>query len=199
LNTYFGINVLPLLNSNVKRDYGGVVNFTKRKFALELSYLQINQNKENIFDLWIKEVDYASQDNVSRWDGFYAHIQPKFFDSDEQNYVGLLLGYAQKSFDPMEANITNIETSILSTGTFNPSEKQYIAMINIGGMRLNRGFGVDMYWGFGATYNQFNLGFNQDKNKFTIDNPLLENRKAPYFGFIMRFGINIGLNLGRGN
>lgn len=199
LNTYFGINVLPLLNSNEKRDYGGVVNFTKQKFALELSYLQINQNKENIFDLWIKEVDYASQDNVSRWDGFYAHIQPKFFDSDEQKYVGLLLGYAQKSFDPMEVNITNIESSNVSTGTFNPSEKQYIAMINIGGMKLSRGFGLDMYWGFGATYNQFDLGFNQDMNKFTIDNPLLENRKAPYFTFIMRFGINFGLNFGRGN
>ncbi|MBK6949736.1 MAG: hypothetical protein IPH16_18185 [Haliscomenobacter sp.] len=99
---YLGAHLLPMLKSSDKRDLGGVVNFAGRRTAWEFSYLQVKNNKENIFDLWIREVEDADQDNISPWDGFKAHVHPKFFSSrgSEFAYVGLLLGYADKNFDP---------------------------------------------------------------------------------------------------
>lgn len=199
-NFYTGAYIIPLLNSNPKRDYGGVVNFSFRRVAWEFSYLKINRNKENIFDLWIREVDGARQDNLSRWDGFYTHIQPKFYGGKrDESYVGILLGYAQKNFDSMSVTTINDLDGTPSLETFEPKVNQYIAMVTFGMMPLWRGFGIDAYWSLGANYSQFDPGNELDRDAYTIDNPLLENRKDAYFGFIMRLGFTMGLNFGSGN
>lgn len=197
-NFYAGIYPLPLLATNAKRDYGGVINFAGSKRSLEFSYLKINRKKENIFDLWIREVDDADQDNLSRWDGFYAHIHPKFFESRHGGYWGFLLGMAQKNFDAMTVAATNDQTLQVTSATFEPSVRQYIGMFSVGAMVLKKGFGADVFWSFGANYSQFDAGTTLDREAYTIDNPLLENRKDSYFGFIMRMGMTIGLNFGNG-
>ena len=197
-NFYVGTYLLPLLNSNPKRDYGAVANFIFKKSAIEFSYLKIKQNKENTFDMWVREVDGAKWDNLSRWDGFYAHVQPKFFQ-DKTTYWGFLLGYAQKNFEPISVTAINDATQIPQSATFDPSVKQYIGMLNLGVMGLGKGVGMDLYWGIGANYSQFSDGGAIDRDLYTItDNPLLENRKESYFGFMMRLGITVGLNLGKG-
>lgn len=197
-NFYVGAYLFPLLNSNPKRDYGAAANFVFKKAAIEVSYLKINQNKENTFDMWAREVDDAKWDNLSRWDGFYAHIQPKFF-SDKTTYWGFLAGYAQKNFEPTTVTAINDATQVPQSATFDPSVKQYIGMLNIGVMGLGKGVGMDLYMGIGANYSQFTDGGSIDRNVYTItDNPLLENRKDAYFGLIMRFGMTVGLNLGKG-
>ncbi|MBK7338487.1 MAG: hypothetical protein IPJ00_21080 [Saprospirales bacterium] len=68
-NLYLGAHLLPMLKSSDKRDLGGVVNLAGKRTAWEFSYLQVKNNKENIFDLWIREVEDADQDNISPWDG----------------------------------------------------------------------------------------------------------------------------------
>ncbi len=197
-NLFAGVHVLPLIASNAKRDYGGAVNFAFRRSALEFSYLQINRNKENIFDLWIREIDGAEQDNLSPWDGFKAHFQPKFMGNNG-SYLGLLFGYAEKKFDAMTVKVTNELTNLSSDQVFQPSVRQYEFMVNLGVMPLAKGFGLDMYYGFGANYSQFDPGNELDREAYAIDNPLLENRKDSYFGFLMRLGITLGLNFGSGN
>jgi hypothetical protein len=196
-NFYTGAYLFPLFNTNPRRDYGGVVNFVFKKTALEFSYLKINQNKENIFDLWVREVDDAAQDNLSRWDGFYTHFQPKFM-SNNTRYWGLLLGYAQKTFDPLSVNAVNEATGGSTLVNFNPSVKQYIGMFNFGGMILGKGFGLDTYIGIGGHYSQFDAGTNIDRKAYTIENPLLEHRKDWYGGLIIRVGMTVGLNFGAG-
>lgn len=196
-NMYVGAYILPLIKSNAKRDYGVALNLAGKKMAWEFSYMQINKNKENVFDLTIRDVD-AKQDDLPRWNGFYAHIQPKFY-SKKPMYVGTLLGYAQKDFESFTANVTRDADGAVSQETFQPTVTQYIAMVNVGGLGLTKGFGFDMYCGIGATFNQWDTGNTIHTNNYTIDNPILENRKDQYFGLIVRVGFTMGLNFGRGN
>jgi hypothetical protein len=199
-NLYAGSYILPLIfEKKGMKDVGGVLNFSFPKVAFEFSYLQILRKKENTFDLWIRDVNSASQDNISRWDGYYAGFQTKFFDDDGARYVGLLFGYARKNFDPMNVSVINDISLVQSEVAFDPAVTQYIAMINLGAMKLHKGIGIDVYYGFGANYSQFNAGTTINRSEYTIANPLLENRKDSYFGFIMRIGMTFGFNLGRGN
>lgn len=198
-NLYLGADILPLLNTNPKRDYGAVVDFVFRKSAIEFGYKKMRRNKENIFDLWINEVDDASQDNISRWDGFKLHFQPKFFTKNSDNgYFGIYLGYNEKNFDEMQVNVINDADGAFSTQTFQPGVKQYVGMFNFGGMLLGKGFGLDMHFGFGANYSTFDPGNPLDRSQYTIDNPLLENRKDHYWGVVLHTGITMGLNFGPG-
>jgi hypothetical protein len=197
-NLYAGAYILPLIKSNPTRDYGAVINFAGKKTAWEFSYLKININKENVQDLTLRDVD-AKQSDISRWNGFYAHVQPKFMMSKGGGYVGLLMGYASKEFEPLTVNVSNPQTQTFSSETFNPTAKQYILMGNFGGMMLLRGFGLDLYYGIGATYSQWKLGNSLDNDANTIENIVLENRKDSYFGIIMRLGMTMGINFGRGN
>lgn len=197
-NLFVGANVFPLINTNPKRDYGAVVNFAFPKTALEFSYMIVNQNKENIFDLWIREVDDADQDNISRWDGFKAHFMPKFM-MDNGVYTGVMLGYAEKNFESMIVPVTNDLTGVVRNEAFQPGVKQYSLLVQFGAMPLAKGFGADLYMGFGANYNIFDDGSDIDREAFTIANPLLEHRRDKFFGATIRMGMTLGLNFGKGN
>ena len=197
-NLFVGANVFPLINTNPKRDYGAVVNFAFPKTALEFSYMIVNQNKENIFDLWIREIDDADQDNISRWDGFKAHFMPKFM-SDKGVYTGLLFGYAEKNFESMIVPVTDDLSGAVRNEVFQPGVKQYSLLVQFGAMPLAKGFGADIYMGFGANYNIFDDGSAIDREAYTIANPLLEHRRDKFFGATIRMGMTLGLNFGKGN
>ncbi len=198
-NFYVGASILPLLTTNPKRDYGGTVNFVFKKSALEFGYTKIRRNKENIFDLWIAEVDDADQDNISRWDGYKVHFQPKFFTEGKPTYVGILVGYNEKSFDSMAVNTVHDVDGAYTLQTFKPGVKQYVGMLNVGGLYLLKGFGMDLSFGVGVNYSKFDPGNGLDRSEYTIENPLLENRKDNYWGVFFRIGWTIGINFGRGN
>lgn len=196
-NLYAGMYILPLIKSNEHRDYGGALNFVFKKTAWEFSYLKIKKNKENVFDLTINDVD-ARQDDLSRWNGYYAHVQPKFL-TKQRGYVGVLLGYAQKNFESLTSNATRNIDGVLTYETFSPKVTQYITMVNMGGLVLGKGFGMDAYMGIGATYSQWDNGSDLHTDDYTFENIILENRKDAYFSFIVRVGVTMGLNFGHGN
>jgi tetratricopeptide (TPR) repeat protein len=198
-NLYVGMDIFPLLITNPKRDYGVVANFVFENAAIEFGYKKVRNNKENIFDLWIEEVDGADQDNLSRWDGMKLHFQPKFFSKKSDNgYFGIVLGYNEKRFDSIAVNVLSDLDGSYFSHTFQPSVKQYVGMFNFGGMVLGKGFGVDMHFGIGANYSQFDTGTTLDRTKHTIENPLLEYRKESYWGLVLHMGITMGLNFGPG-
>jgi hypothetical protein len=198
-NLYIGADILPLFQTNPRRDYGAVVNFVFKETAIEFGYKIVRDNKENIFDMWVNEVDDASQDDISRWDGYKAHFQPKFFtENSDRGYVGFLLGYYEKNFDPMTVSVINDSDGSYSLQEFDPSAKQYVGMFTMGNMLLGRGFGIEMTGGIGAIYNSFNSGNSLNRDEYTIDNILLENRKDNYWSPVMRLGLTMGLNFGRG-
>lgn len=198
-NLYIGADIIPLLNTNPKRDYGAVVDFVFKKSAIEFGYKKINRNKENVFDLLLDEVDDASSDNISRWDGFKLHFQPKFFTKNgNSGYFGIYLGYNEKNFDSLAVNVVNDLDGAYSNQVFKPGVKQYVGMFNFGGMILGKGVGMDMHFGIGANYSSFETGNSLDRTQYTIENPILEYRKDNYWGLVLHMGITMGLNFGPG-
>lgn len=109
-----------------------------------------------------------------------------------------MLGYNEKRFDSIAVNVLSDLDGSYFSHTFHPSVKQYVGMFNFGGMVLGKGFGVDMHFGIGANYSQFDTGTTLDRTKHTIENPLLEYRKDSYWGLVLHMGITMGLNFGPG-
>jgi hypothetical protein len=199
-NIYVGMYSIPTIFETVSYfDIGGVLNFSTKKIAYEVSLLTIRKKKESIFDLRLQGVDNVSRNDLSKWNGFNAHFQTKFYDEEESNYIGLLFGYTQKNFDIMTVSAVNNFTNLRSEVSFDPVVRQYSVMVNLGAMRLRDIFGWDPYIGFGLNFNTFNPGTSINRNDYTIDNPLLENRKNAYLGVSMRIGFTIGYNHGDGN
>ena len=197
-NLYGGFYPIGMLTKTEKMDFGGVVNFVTSEKAYEFSYLKVSKKKENYFDLWIESIDYDG-DDLSVWNGYYTHFQYKKFMKNSPVYMGFLLGYASKDFEPYTATVTNLNTNLTSAANFDPFTKQYIFMINNGLLSLSKGFGYDAFFGIGATYNIFDSGNNIDKSAYRIENATLQNRKSNYFSYMMRVGITIGINIGKGN
>lgn|GEM_PF-5615497 len=201
-NIYLGAYPLGLFTKADKMDLGAALNFvTAGKGALELSFLKIQQKRDNYFDIWMMEKKYNAED-LSLWDGYYAHVQYKFFNnrSNPGLYNGVLLGYADKNFDPFTVKTTNIQTFVEKDELFDPTLRQGIFMLNEGYMGLYKGIGFDVFMGVGATYNLYNSGnTTYDSSTHSMENNVLLYRKSQYFSFIMRFGITIGLNIGNGN
>lgn len=189
---FVGVNVFPLFTKPA--DLGGVVNFGAKKTMFELSYLLVNKKKESFYDLTVKDISNVQE---HKWDGFITHLAFKFSGNRASRrfkpYSGLLFGYGQRTFEPFTSNVTNTVDKKTVIKTFNPTNKQYIGMVNMGILSLNT-LGIDMYVGAGAAYNQFNGG-NSDvwnKDNFIIEDKMVANRKPNYFSFMMRVGMSVG-------
>jgi tetratricopeptide (TPR) repeat protein len=199
-NIYAGIYSIPTIFETVSYfDLGGVLNFSSEKIAYEVSLMRILQKKENIFDLRIRGVDNVSRNDISRWNGFNAHFQTKFYNESESEYVGFLLGYTWKNFDAMSISATNDFSKVESQVVFNPSVRQLTTMITFGVLQLRNIVSRDFYVGFGLNYSEFHPGTIINRREYTIANPILENRKSGYFGICMRIGVTVGYNWGKGN
>jgi len=195
---YTGLNIFPLFGP--EPDYGIAVNFGSNRFILELSGLQVNQKKENFFDLDLREIDDV-QDHY--WDGYFAHANFKFTNDDWNDgrggyYAGFLLAYNERTFEPFQSNVTNVNTGITQLVDFSPTSSQYILMFNYGVMGA-RIFGMDMFLGLGAAYNTFNgndtkYWRNPDYN---IEDRMMQYRVKNYWSYTMRMGISMGIGWGR--
>jgi hypothetical protein len=190
---YLGLNLFPFIFK--PRDFGLALNIGGDKMVTEFSYLQVNKKEENYFDLSLKDINDVPE---HLWDGFYTHINLKFPSDDWNNgrarsYAGVLLSYNERTFEPFAVNILPTATNIPYAAIAAPTSKQYAGMINFGMMAVN-GFGIDLFIGMGAAYNQFDAHLTEyESDAYVIEDALLENRPSNYWSFIMRMGISIGL------
>jgi hypothetical protein len=190
---YAGINLFPLLIK--PRDFGLALNIGGKNMVTEFSYLKVNSKSENYFDLDLKNVNDVPQ---HYWSGSYSHVNFKFPSDDWNNgrarpYVGLVLSYNERTFDPFPVNITSITTGLLESKISAPTSKQYAGLINFGFMGVN-GFGIDFFMGMGAAYNNFDAHLTEYENEeYIIDDALVANRPSTYWSFIMRMGISVGI------
>lgn len=195
---YTGVNIFPLFGP--EPDYGLAVNLGSNRFILELSGLLVNQKKENFFDLDLREIDDV-QDHY--WDGYFAHANFKFSDDSWNDgrggyYAGFLFAYNERTFEPFQSTVTNVNTGTAQLVDFAPTSSQYIMMFNYGVMGA-RVIGMDIFFGVGAAYNTFNG--NSDKYwrnpDYTIEDQMMQNRVKNYWSFTMRMGMSIGIGWGR--
>lgn len=199
---YGGIYPGPML-CRYKRymDFGGVVNLMTNKVGIEVSYKLINRNHLFMEDLSFNSIDNGDYNGY--WDGTRAHVALKFFpekssSSKSKLYMGPLFEYVHRDIEPFSGWVTDAATNMqVRYTTFYPVENSYSLFFNYGTFNWQKNFGMDAFFGLGASYYQFDGGEPAYGNKaYTLDNALVQNRKPTRFGPVIRAGITIGLTAG---
>ena len=189
-NVYLGIDAIPLMTSVEKMDFGGHLDLRGKKVAHSFGFSLVNLRK-----------DYNS--SRTPWNGNRYFYTFKIFNKNNDNpgYTGLYFGYSDKTFEPLLSIQATSEDGFdnRSFNTLTAIDKQYELMWNSGMQALGRPFGVDFWFGIGASYNQ--LSFNEldpaDGYTFT-GNDFFDNRKKlESINLKMRMGVSVGLNFGK--
>lgn len=189
-NVYLGIDAIPLMTSIEKMDFGGHLDLRGKRVAHSFGFSLVNLRK-----------DYNS--SRTPWNGnryFYAF---KIFNKNEDNpgYSGLYFGYSDKTFEPLLSVQATSEDGqdIRNFSNLIVADKQYELMWNSGMQALGRPFGVDFWFGIGASYNQ--LSFTEldpaDGYTFSGDDFFDNRKKLESINLKMRMGISVGLNFGK--
>lgn len=186
-NAYLGIDLVPLLMNVDKMDFGGHLDLRGKHVAHSFGYS------------WVQKRHDWNSDRAE-WDGQHYFYAVKFFakNSSSPVYAGFLLGYSDKTF----VTLPNIQASG-TDGSFmvldlTPVDKQYELMFNSGTQVLGRPFGIDLWFGVGASYNQLSYKELGDPANYSLSgNDFLDSRKKlESINLKMRLGISVGLNFG---
>ena len=189
-NVYLGIDVVPLLTALEKMDFGGHLDLRGRRVAHSFGFSLVNQRK-----------DYNS--DRTKWDGnryFYAF---KIFSKKDNTptYSGLYFGYSDKTFEELLSISATSEdgADYKYFDRFTAVDKQYELMWNSGMQALGRPFGVDFWFGIGASYNQLSFKELDPADGYTFTgHEFFDNRKKlESINLKMRMGISVGLNVGK--
>lgn len=188
-NVYLGVDVVPLLTSVEKMDFGGHIDFRGRKVAHSFGYAVVNKRKD-----W--------NSNRSIWDGNRYFYALKIFSKHSGNpsYSGFYVGYSDKTFAQLPTvTATSADGSDIRTLDITPVDKQYELMWNSGVQVLGRPFGVDFWFGIGASYNQLSFKEINPADGYTFSgNDFFDNRKKlESINLKMRMGLSVGLNFGK--
>jgi tetratricopeptide (TPR) repeat protein len=188
-NVYVGVYAIPLLYGEAKRDVGGHIDFRSTMSSHEFGFTMIKQNK----DLFMPGVCPA-------WDGFSTHYALKRFTGRRaMTYAGVLFGYADKTFQPIEAGIRLVEKQgAFKPHVFNATEKEYSLLLNWGAQWLWHVVGADLFMGIGGTYSDFKTAETEyQQSNIEIQNDYLNAKKGNSLSVTARIGLSIGLNFGR--
>ena len=185
-----GLNLIPAFSNN----YGVVLNIGAKKFITEFSYLNVKKQDEKFIDLDGQSIGEIQKHN---WNGYVGHVAFKSvktsFNRHAYSHTGILFALSQKTFEPFSSVVTSPDKRSFSAN-FAPTNKQYIAMINVG-YTIVKFLGIDFYAGIGGAYNTFDGG-NKDywnKEGYTFDDKMVNNRKPNYWSLIGRAGISVGI------
>lgn len=189
-NVYLGLDVIPLLTSVDKMDFGGHLDLRGKRVAHSFGFALVNARK-----------DYNS--SRTSWDGNRYFYAVKFFTKKEEtpSYSGFYFGYSEKTFENLLSITATSEdgTDIRNFNDFTPIDKQFELMWNSGMQALGRPFGVDLWFGIGASYNQLSYKELDPADGYTFSgNDFFDNRKKlESFNLKMRMGVSVGLNFGK--
>lgn len=192
---YLGAYVFPPF----RRDWGAAVAIQTRKLYIEASWQKANRNRDYLLDQQLKGEDGARREKVY-WDGYYAHLAVNGISRNtgkrgNRSYMGVLLGYNPRTFEPVVSNVWDENNAFLGIHEFKPSETRYFLMLNMGQHLHYRMLAADFYFSMGGSYNRFERGnepFGNDN--YSYERNLLK-RGESRFGFIMRVGVTAGLQL----
>jgi hypothetical protein len=187
-NMYLGLDVIPLLTKLEKMDFGGHLDLRGRRVAHSFGFSMVNLRK-----------DYNS--NRTQWDGNRYFYTFKIFGkkSDATGYSGLYFGYADKTFETLLAINATAPDGTSRNLDLTPVDKQFELMWNSGMQALGKPFGVDFWFGIGASYNQLSFKELDSAEGYTFtNNDFFDNRKKlESIQLKMRMGLSVGLNFGR--
>ena len=189
-NVYLGLDVIPLMTDVEKMDFGGHLDLRGKKVAHSFGFSVVNLRK-----------DYNS--SRTPWNGNRYFYTFKIFNKNNDNpgYTGLYFGYSDKTFEPL-LSIQATSEDGSDNRFFNnltAVDKQYELMWNSGMQALGRPFGVDFWFGIGASYNQLSFQEFESPDGYTFTgNDFFDNRKKlESINLKMRMGVSVGLNFGK--
>ena len=187
-NMFLAFDLTPLLQST--QNLGGHIDFRFSKIGHSFGYTMFKEKKD---------LNSDSQ----KWSGYKAFYALKSYPNKYNGgYSGFFFAYADKTFFPIvNATITPSDgTKPLVNRTVIARDKQYEVMVNAGVQVMLGIVGVDLYAGFGGSFNQFSIEGVPDLTKVTFsggENKFFEMRtKAESFNFKVRLGMTMGLNFG---
>ncbi len=188
-NVYLGVDVIPLITTVDKLDYGGHLDLRGRRVAHSFGYSIINQRK-----------DFNSSRTL--WDGNRYFYAIKFFTKgkDSPGYTGFYAGYSDKTFVTLPSvTATSADGNDIRTLDLTPLDKQYEFMWNSGVQALKKVVGFDFWFGIGGSYNQLSFKELPSAEGFTFSgNDFFDYRKkTESFALKMRMGVSVGLNFGK--
>ena len=198
---YLGAYVLRIVQRPQYIDLGGTLDIPAGSSRLEFSYMLARNDQDYLLMERLKDSGPYSDFTNPHWDGHYAHFGYKKMERPGRRtsaYKGFLLSYNQRNFQPAFTNVVEESTgnTVAYDASFEPKQTSYGIMFTAGSMWLGKGFGRDLYYGMGATYNQFDLNNSTWPNtQYNFTNPLLQGRKAAYWGIQLRIGMTFGLSL----
>lgn len=197
---YVGTYILRLAQRPQYMDYGLALNIpTGERTYWELSYMKARNDQDYLLMERVKGSSDVNDLDNPHWDGFYAHIaMKKKYNSSKTQYVGFLLNYNERNFQPQISDIYDRTTNLIKAAnvSFEPKLTAYGLMLNLGHLSTQKTLGIDMYYGIGASYNQFDLQSpNYTRESDLFSNLFLEKRKEQFWGFQVRIGLTVGLNL----
>ena len=176
-----GIYPVGLFSSSEKRDVGGVLGVIVGSSMTLVSYTTIGQNKYQMFDLFMKDID--AQGFSPKWDGyrveFFFRNGDGVFRKNKLNFFhGLNLAYEHQQLVPFTSEVTKVETEQTTSEIFEPLDRSFRVHFNPG-FTYYRGFwGFDLNLSVGVFLNSFQLKNDEFKlsPEYKFGNPLLENR-----------------------
>ncbi len=201
---YVGFYPGPLITRYAHyRDFGAVAGIMTRRLTIEGSYKIINRNHAIYDDLTFKDIDVDGY-NVF-WSGNRMHLafkfHPKNNSSSDRFYMGPLFEMVNREFEPMYAQVLDQNNTLLYGGAHLPflaKERSYSLFLNYGSYVAKKYFFADIFFGFGASYYQFEVDALEYRNSaFVLTNPVLTNRKPTRFGLVVRAGLTLGLSTRR--
>lgn len=121
-----GIYPVGLFSSSEKRDVGGMLGVIAGSSMTLVSYTTIGQNKYQMFDLFIKDID--AQGFSPKWDGyrveFFFRNGDGVFRKNKLNFFhGLNLAYEHQQLVPFTSEVTKVETEQTTSEIFEPLDR----------------------------------------------------------------------------
>ncbi|HAD14771.1 MAG TPA: hypothetical protein DCF33_20275, partial [Saprospirales bacterium] len=158
-NMYLGLDVIPLLTKLEKMDFGGHLDLRGRRVAHSFGFSVVNLRK-----------DYNS--SRTQWDGNRYFYTFKVFgkQSDSPGYSGLYFGYADKTFETLLSVNATAADGTSRNLDLTPVDKQFELMWNSGMQALGKPFGIDFWFGIGASYNQLSFKELDSAEGYTFTN-----------------------------
>ena len=182
---------LPLLSGNLQGSIQVGGNKRMHEFGIRL----VDQQKDLGYD---SKVLKAEEDNPKNmiWSGQAFYYTYKRFlgrDGGMYPYFGFQLRYTDKKYEPQTAAAR--DGSVYRNTVFNPVEKRYDFVMQGGYMVIGRFFHLDIYYGMGVGYSQFDKGGPPGLDYEVRNHRFLTNRPDTRLGTSWRLGLKLGINL----
>jgi hypothetical protein len=191
----FHWNYFPALTPLQKyRDWGGTAFYSHGEFGVQLGFMQINQNRDFVYDVVYPNKARRIEGQYSDWDGFRSSLVlgAVKYTTRGFGFGGVHLGYSRMNYLPqavawkLEADTFQQVSEVLEA-TMNRYELGVSYQVGF----IAERFGMSIEQVLGMHMQKFDNHSHQTAKEW-IPNEMLYSRKPTTFGFLWRYNFYLG-------